>query len=89
MYNLHLNLELNLNLDLEKARDQRSNCQSTLDHRKSKEFQKSIYFCFIDYTKDFDSVDHNKLENYEIDRNTRKTSTSASQTMLKLWLCEL
>ena len=29
-----------------------------LDHRKSK---KNIYFCFIDYAKAFDSVDHNKL----------------------------
>ena len=30
---------------------------------KAREFQKYIYFCFIDYTKSFDSVDHNKLEN--------------------------
>ena len=30
---------------------------------KAKELQKNIYFCFIDYTKVFDSVDHNKLEN--------------------------
>ena len=28
---------------------------------KAREFQKNIYFCFIDYTKAFDSVDHNKL----------------------------
>ena len=28
---------------------------------KAGEFQKNIYFCFIDYTKDFDCVDHNKL----------------------------
>ena len=28
---------------------------------KAQEFQKNTYFCFIDYTKDFDSVDHNKL----------------------------
>ena len=28
---------------------------------KAREFQKNIYFCFIDYTKDFDCVDHNKL----------------------------
>ena len=28
---------------------------------KAREFQKNIYFCFIDYAKDFDSVDHNKL----------------------------
>ena len=33
-----------------------------MDHRKSREFQKNIYFCFIDYTKAFDCVDHNKLK---------------------------
>ena len=31
--------------------------------KKAREFQKNIYFCFIDYTKDSDCVDHNKLEN--------------------------
>ena len=31
---------------------------------KAREFQKSIYFCFIDYAKAFDCVDHNKLESY-------------------------
>ena len=29
----------------------------------AREFQKSIYFCFIDYTKTFDCVDHNELQN--------------------------
>ena len=29
--------------------------------KKVKEFQKNIYFCFMDYAKDFDCVDHNKL----------------------------
>ena len=29
--------------------------------KKARGFQKSIYFCFIDYAKDFDCVDHNKL----------------------------
>ena len=29
--------------------------------KKTREFQKNIYFCFIDYTKAFDCVDHNKL----------------------------
>ena len=38
---------------------------------KAREFQKNIYFCFIDYAKVFDSVDHNKLENSERDGNTR------------------
>uniref|UniRef100_A0A8C6DFL8 RNA-directed DNA polymerase n=1 Tax=Moschus moschiferus TaxID=68415 RepID=A0A8C6DFL8_MOSMO len=37
---------------------------------KAREFQKSIYFCFIDYAKAFDCVDHNKLENSERDGNT-------------------
>ena len=31
--------------------------------KKVREFQKNIYFCFIDDTKAFDCVDHNKLEN--------------------------
>ena len=30
---------------------------------KAREFQKNIYFCFIDYAKAFDCVDHNKLKN--------------------------
>ena len=29
--------------------------------KKAREFQKNIYFCFIDYAKSFDYVDHNKL----------------------------
>ena len=48
-------------LVLEKAEDQRSNCQHLLDHRKAREFQKNIYFSFIDYAKAFDCVDQNKL----------------------------
>ena len=32
-----------------------------MDHRESREFQKHIDFCFIDYTKAFDYVNHNKL----------------------------
>ena len=31
---------------------------------KAREFQKNIYFCFIDYAKAFDCVDQNKLENF-------------------------
>ena len=38
---------------------------------KAREFQKNIYFCFIDYAKAFDCVDHNKLENSERGGNTR------------------
>ena len=38
---------------------------------KAREFQKNIYFCFTDYGKAFDCVDHNKLENSERNGNTR------------------
>ena len=38
---------------------------------KVTEFQKNIYFCFIDYAKAFDCVDHNKLENSSRDGTTR------------------
>ena len=38
---------------------------------KAREFQKNSYFCFIDYAKAFDYVDHNKLENSSRDGNTR------------------
>jgi len=49
-------------LDLEKERNQRSNYQHPLDHRKSNKIPgKNIYFSFIDYTKAFDCVDHKKL----------------------------
>ena len=46
-------------LVLEKV--ERSNCQHLLIIEKVREFQKNIYFCFIDYAKAFDCVDHNKL----------------------------
>ena len=39
--------------------------------KKAREFQKNTYFCFIDYAKAFDYVDHNKLESSERDGNTR------------------
>ena len=38
---------------------------------KARGFQKNIYFCFIDYPKAFDYVDHKKLENSERDGNAR------------------
>ena len=46
-------------LVLEKAEDQIANICWIME--KAREFQKNIYFCFIDYAKAFDSVDHNKL----------------------------
>ena len=43
------------------TRDQIANTHWII--KKAREFQKNIYFCFIDYAKAFDCVDHNKLEN--------------------------
>ena len=41
---------------------------------KAREFQKNTYFCFIDYAKAFDCMDHNKLGNPERDGKTRPTN---------------
>jgi len=41
------------------TRDQIANIRWII--KKSREFQKNIYFCFINYAKAFDCVDHNKL----------------------------
>ena len=43
------------------TRDQTANIHWIIE--KAREFQKNIYFCFIDYAKAFDCVDHNKLWN--------------------------
>ena len=51
------------------TRDQIANIRWIIE--KAREFQKNIYFCFIDHAKAFDCVDHNKLENSERDGNTR------------------
>ena len=51
------------------TRDQIANIRWIIE--KAREFQKNIYFCFIDYPKAFDCVNHNKLENSERDGNTR------------------
>ena len=48
-------------LDLEKAEEPEIKLPASVGSLKKWEFQKNIYFCFIDYAKAFDSVDHNKL----------------------------
>ena len=48
--------------------DQTANIHWIIEN--AREFQKNIYFCFIDYTKAFDCVDHNKLENTSRHGNT-------------------
>ena len=51
------------------TRDQIANIRWII--KKAIEFHENIYFCFIDYAKAFDYVNHNKLENSERDGNTR------------------
>ena len=51
------------------TRDQIANIRGIME--KAREYYKNIYFCFIDYAKAFDCVDHNKLENSSRDGNTR------------------
>ena len=51
--------------------------------KKAREFQKNIYFCFIDYAKAFDCVDHNKLDNSERDRNTRPPDLCLEKPVLR------
>ena len=48
-------------LVLEKAEEPEIKLSTSVGSWKKQEFQKNIHFCFIDYSKAFDCVDHNKL----------------------------
>ena len=50
-----------LKLDLEKVEEPEIKLPTSAGSPKKREFHKNIYFCFIDYAKAFDCVDHNKL----------------------------
>ena len=50
---------------------------------KARKFQKNIFFCFIDYAKAFDCVDHDKLENSERDGNTRPPDLSLEKSVCR------
>ena len=56
-----MNLQM-CKLVLEKAEEQEIKLPTpAVSSKKAREFQKNIYFCFIDYAKSIDCVDHNKL----------------------------
>jgi len=58
----YVNCELpDVQLVLEKTDEPEIKLRTSAGSSKKQEFQKSIYFCFIDYAKAFDCVDHNKL----------------------------
>ena len=50
---------------------------------KTREFQENICFCFIDCTRAFDCVDHNKLENSERDGNMRPPYPSPEKSVCR------
>ena len=57
-----MNLQM-FKLNLEKAEEPEIKLPTSAgSSKKAREFQKNIYFCFIDYAKAFDCVDHNKLQ---------------------------
>ena len=64
------------------TRDQIANICWVIE--KAREFQKNIYFCFIDYAKAFDCVDHNKLENSERYGNTRPPDLPLEKPICKI-----
>ena len=66
-----------------RTRDQIANICWVIE--KAREFQKNIYFCFIDYAKVFDCVDHNKLENSSRDQNTRPAYLPPEKSVCKSW----
>ena len=76
---LQARLQQYMNRELPDVKVGSRKCRGTRDQianicwiiEKAREFQKNIYFCFIDYAKAFDCVDHNKLENSERDGTTR------------------
>ena len=70
-------------LDLEKAEEPEIKLPTSVGSSKKQEFQKNIYFCFIDYAKAFDCVDHNKLENSERDGNTRPSDLHLKKSVCR------
>ena len=63
------------------TRDQIANILWIME--KARELQKNIYFCFIEYAKAFDCVDHNKLENSEREGNTRPPDLPLEKSVCK------
>ena len=79
----YMNRELpDVQADFRKGRGTRDQIDICWIMKKAGEFQKNIYFCFIDHAKAFDSVDHKKLENSERDGNTRPPNLPLEKSAL-------
>ena len=72
-----------------KGRRTRDQIASICWIKKAREFEKNIYFCFIDYTTAYDCVDHNKLWKILKDRNTRPPDLPLEKPVCKVRKQEL
>ena len=63
------------------TRDQTANIRWIIE--KARQFQKNIYFCFVDNAKAFDCVDHNKLENSSRDGNSKTPHLPPEKSVYK------
>ena len=71
-------------LDLEKTEEPETELPTySRIAEKAREFQKNIYFCFIDYAKAFDCVNYNILENSSRDGNTRPPDLSPEKSVCR------
>ena len=71
-------------LDLEKAEEPEIKLPTSAGSSKKQESSRKIsYFCFIDYAKAFDCVDHKKLENSERAGNTRQPDLPPEKSVCK------
>ena len=57
--------------------------------KKAREFQKNIYFCFIDYAKAFDCVDHNKLWKILKEMGYQTTWLASWEICMQVWKQQL
>ena len=72
-------------LDLEKAEEPEVKLPTSVGSQKNKRVPEKIYFCFIDYAKDFDCVDHHKLwKILKRDGNTRPPDLPLEKPVCRL-----
>ena len=71
-------------LVLEKEEEPEIKLPTSAGSSKKREFQKNIYFCFIDYAKAFDCVDHNELWKILKEMGIPEHLTSSSETYMQV-----
>ena len=77
-------------LDLEKAEEPDIRLPTSVGlSKKGREFQKNIYFCFIDYAKAFDCVDHNSCGKFWKRWEYQTTWPSSWEICMQVWKQQL